>query len=822
MSHFLKIKQKSPQTKFLIEISVIIFLIVTNFMLGSYFRENLLNVAWIKDDVIHIGVANNFRETGDFAVPFTQYPPAWRDATYNQIITIHPESITIPHSGKCPIYYILLGSFYELLDTSAKELYLHASLFSNLLSSIFLILFFILIKKKTNLEIAIFSSVLIILISPLTWMNARVLPLILLYIFSITSLFFLDRKKTHYLIFGVLTGLGQLTHPFGLFMGVSYSLFLILNREFKGFLIVLVAWHAILIPWFLRNYYFFGDISHGLGIPFGKIISNFLTFLPQKDFSGFSGNDLILPSLVKGISETLNPIQVFNSSFSAAWSLYHIDFLLLFLIILVPFAFMSIKEPKKNLKYKIITIGGIISFFILIINVDETILQILTLFIIIPSLLVLLNKKFKIIDDGIPRFYIFILLLLYVSLVGIFFYANLTQDPILEGTRMILFAVLLLVPISIQGFFKVTHKTLSNLTNSTKKKISFVILILVLSPIVFQLAEGIESTANYDAWWYQSDQIKEINDWIRKNVPPDSKLSSNQPFITYLGTGIKTVKLPAFENFKELEQFQQYFGIDYFIVYDLTSIKRGDQTFPTLSKMIVDVKITLFTGGSMERIYQIEGSYIGTPSFKLHNLRENLIVMHTNNVDEKSIVKKLLYEYRFNTDETQLKELKNKAANLELNGLDRGAMLVYTNIINLEPLDFGSMEAKTRLLIKLDDESGTKKAFKYLDSSYLIYIEFLRSESFNKSADYLEPLHQQFIQSWLLYLKSIDDKSALANLYEKIMKQDRFNLEAILGAADAYAKKGDNAVALHYYELALGLSENKSEILDKINELKTK
>jgi len=173
-----------------IEISIIVFLVGMNVIIGSYLRENLLDIIWVGDDAIHIGVAKSFSENGSFVTPFTRVLGSF---SVDYLIETYPK-IEFPQITKGPIHYILLGSFFKLMGTNVEDFYLHASIFSNILTSIFLIIFFFWIRTRFSLIIALFSSILILLLPFFIYTSARVYLYPTLFIFSISALFFLERK----------------------------------------------------------------------------------------------------------------------------------------------------------------------------------------------------------------------------------------------------------------------------------------------------------------------------------------------------------------------------------------------------------------------------------------------------------------------------------------------------------------------------------------------------------------------------------------------------------------------------------------------------
>ncbi|MDE2588121.1 MAG: glycosyltransferase family 39 protein, partial [Patescibacteria group bacterium] len=235
--------------KYAINLTIILFLFISNLMIGQYFRNNLEDVLWNSDAVIHISVAHSFQVHKTFDLTFLQNNPSIPDA--DNFIVSYP-SVIQTYYDKGPVYYVLLGSFYQLLGTTPNNFYFHASIFNNILVWVFLVLFFFFIKNKFNLQTAFFSSILVLFTPYTAWIGSGVLLYFPFMIFCLAALFFLGKKKKHYFLFGIFTGLACLTHPYGIFIGSAYCLFLLINREFRGFLITFAAWNLTLLPWLMR------------------------------------------------------------------------------------------------------------------------------------------------------------------------------------------------------------------------------------------------------------------------------------------------------------------------------------------------------------------------------------------------------------------------------------------------------------------------------------------------------------------------------------------------------------------------------------------
>ena len=85
------------------------FLISLNFFLASEYRDGLLSVLWVGDDVFHINIADSFRTDKTFSLNYisTGYIKYSAEDFLNKV-----EPFPSPQASKGPIYYILLGTVF--------------------------------------------------------------------------------------------------------------------------------------------------------------------------------------------------------------------------------------------------------------------------------------------------------------------------------------------------------------------------------------------------------------------------------------------------------------------------------------------------------------------------------------------------------------------------------------------------------------------------------------------------------------------------------------------------------------------------------------
>lgn len=614
----------------------LILLICSNFIVGMYLRDNLYKIIWFGGDVYHMGVAQDFRKHGTFKIPYLTQDLLGN--SLSETIKNYPTTF-VEEGGKGPIYYVFLGTFLNLLGTTPKDFYFHASVFSNITSSAFLVIFFFVIRNKFNEVTAIASTIVLSFLPFFAWVSVRVLPDTGVFLLlSITAFLFLEKKIKHYLFFGLFTGLAHLTHEFGVLLGVAYVIFLFINREFKGALLVFVSWTVTLSPWLIRNYYYFGDVGQGLYLPFSTYISKiFSNIFHSGSFTAVSA--LSNPSIVKSI-QTFTPFQVFIESFyQELISEYYMGYLIIFLILFSGFAFLTIEKLRLKKFIFLIPVG--ISYYLVNLYVNNVYVQFAFLFVIPVFLVYFFYKKGKsVFINKIPRIYAFIIWFVFCCLVAFFFTALVFVREVPE-TRQIMFPIFLLIPISMIGFNNVlSHflkkkiKTKSQLTNSLDPEpnrftnsilnlknefyMPLIMFVIVLTPIIYQEMVGIQFENGYAFLVFAHDDYSLLESWIQSHIH-EGTIVSDLPSRVFEITGLSAVPIPHLDwGPIQSEQYLEYYNASYLVFYNANMYQ--PDTDVTLKngyyRLITHMPNWYF---SYDEVYYDSNSHV----FKLTNLINN-------------------------------------------------------------------------------------------------------------------------------------------------------------------------------------------------------
>lgn len=858
-------KNNRKKKVFAIEITFIVILVITNFIIGDFLRENILNVLWLDtDDALNSNVANSFREEKNFELDFRSYYIFQYDI--NETFRLYP-TISTEYGGKGPIFYILLGTFYEMLDTKPGDFYYHGSIFGNIISSSFLILFFLVIKRYFNLRIAIFSSLLVLLTPFLSWNSARILPIGLFPVFAISAFFFLKKSNSHYFFYALFAGLSHLTHPFGIWIAISYPIFLLFNKEFKGFVITFLTWIGVLFPWFVRNYYEFKQIGVGLYIPFSTEISSLFSFLPSK---------VVHPTIYDYFpQERLSEVTI--NIFATLWGtlenindLYNMDFLIIFLLIFTGFAFFKLDKLQKNLKIVFLFFYSVIITLIAAsFAITDSSLQIF--FVLgLPIILVLLLWKFNnsLFIRPIPRFNSFVLFFGIFSVLG-YFYTAFFFDREVPTTRQLMFLFFLLTPIAIFGLENIINTVKSKIPRINSKTTGILIVGLVLLPISTQLVYGIYEINNFwsdrlPAYRWQSENSKQLNLWADKNVPKDAIVMTNLPSRAFLGTGLKAIHMPppwlesTFDE-ENIIKFMKFYHVTHIFFYDV----------PLWSVAHIYAAINNpFSGSTYELIYTLGNSQIiKNESILNANISEpSLYFKKANFLDaygNKDEAKKIYTEIEFSNYQLETNELLIMCDKLNEYGMVERALSRCVDYEKSYFLKKGTEPGKKIYEIQniindfLDEQKYYKKLEKYEKIIYLgnfnenflidllkfsihlnkdpeIIITFYDSlidyykyqiDSYRrKDFDKFQSLEQTLIQalkSKANFLLNQEDYHKAYYVYQEVVSINKFDADIWKKQGQYHEIQGSLGQAIQAYEFALQLEPRNQFLIEKIKELKS-
>ena len=743
----MQLKLSKNNQKYL-SIICVVLLITINLVTSFYLYDTFNQSIWLSDDALHISAANSFSNENNFELNFILAFDKKQDI---ETILQYDSDISSSYSRGI-LHHMLLGSFYYVLDTQPADFVFHASTFSFILSSILIILFFFLIRKYFDIKIAIISSIFLVLFPYFAWESTRSLPTLLSYLFIISSLFFLGKKSTHYLTFGFFMALSHMTHPLGIVLGFSYVVYLLIHREFKGALITFFSWNVFLLPYYVRNYYFWQDIGVGLYLPFSSKLSQYLDFIPHQKVSDLYTNNLF----------SMNSSQIqFHEPFLILFYMFKefeaasLGYLILILFISI-FSFLSIKKLKqksftnqigyftkkyfhfkiKSLQHNIILVIFIMLILLLftIIMMTDLIMGVIsntfyfypnTLFFVensdwtnwknnfwhdlptqsFPSVIgiilitivllsfIIIRSKFNHFIEIKSRYHSFIIYYLVINLFAYYYIASSTFD-LSPANRHIMIIIYLLIPFSISGFNKLLN--LSKTISSRRKILSILFVMLLFLPIGSQFLTGLDffhdngSSLVLQNSKFEKNQL--FYSYLRDNYSKSDKFVTNLPADLFVRTGFTSVGTVSNFTCLETERFLDHFTPDYYVFY----LKNN---FP------IDKSYTVSNANyRFSQITSIDTALDATNDYDVVDIispediyKQKISFLKSNGY--------LQNDYIYDGEVSKSWDsLKQKANNYFNNNEYDKSLMIYEKMFYLEPFEFDIVIPLTEILIITSDD----------------------------------------------------------------------------------------------------------------------
>jgi hypothetical protein len=530
-------------------------------------------ILWKYDDTEHLNLAYNLFHGKGLTREFI-------DLEANTIKKNIPalekyDQISSHLATKNPLYYVPLGIWLYITNANYETWNFYGSLFNLALTSFCVIVFYFLIKRYFGIWIAAFATPVLATMPALIWFSVRSRVDILLFLFVLLSLYFAAKKPNiqNVITTGIFVSLAHLSHPTGNIIGLAILAYYLLKKKFKYSLIFMSTWLLILTPWLVRNYISFGDAIRGFGIPLPR---NVLTTL------GLVSPDA--PRLNRNV-EPFDPISIIDTlkgMINEFSNVYGMDYFLIFISFSI-FAFVCFSSLKKGLestKNKVFFIIWIITYlfaltYMLLFKSDGKDLgfQILILFLI-PLVSILYIKLFTqhktVFTLNNNNIYLILVIFVLLNFLVYFLYSH-HYGRVTPETRILFQCLYMLIPLSILGIKKLLEVLFSFTAQKHRKKIIMIsmsiILILYSSEQYFSGIETIQEKRHEP--YYEKDYAHTMNNWIKENIPRDSKIASDMPHIVLLKTGLPSVNFQHWykDNIDYEKWIIKKFDIDYLVFY---------------------------------------------------------------------------------------------------------------------------------------------------------------------------------------------------------------------------------------------------------------
>ena len=686
----LKLVQNSfLKNRYYVDIILICVIIILNVFFASMLRDTaIITVNSWYDDAYHLNVANNLRNGNGFVNSVAGYLHSY---SFADLIKNFP-NVSNPFNGYGPIYHILLAGFLIIISPDGSQLYYTGSIFNTILTSCFFIIYFIFSSKYFGRTVAFFSSLVVVMLPNMVSYSVHVLVYPVVFIFIISALFFLKQNTQNYFLFGLFSGLAHLVHPLGVIPAISYSVFLLSERKFKGALIVFGTSTFVLIPWMIRNILTFDSLGKGFAIPFASRLNNFFNpDIPVLDYS-ISENIKSLPSLVPSTLET---------SFNYALSLFNVHFAT-FLLILAPLTIFALFNydylKSKKTRFVLLISAALILYLILTTLTNQTLfIRLIPIGIILPlSVLLLffrmkndfqgtltLKEALRHYSDPIKfRLYLYGLFFGIFTFLGVIFL--MTQSSNTSFDLRLLFPIyLIFIPFVVFSLKKVLSSMIRFFSPWQNSLQIFIVLGLILIPFsANDFLPGIESLNNhpFNFGYAETESSKKVNDWIFENLPQNSIIATNSPSTLFLTTGMDVVQFPIdVENYLIFDQFINHYEPNFFVSYGLSSVTPfsvEDENFPKY----------VFT-----ELYSVRDNKDITIAFKILNIDELInkkfrYITSTNNaLEPDSVIEQILYTTYPQYLQQEILELEEQRKIFESNKQYSDALIIAEKQIQIDP-----------------------------------------------------------------------------------------------------------------------------------------
>ncbi len=752
------------------------FLFFMNIFIGSFFWDVSNTISVVSDETVHLSVARSFINGENFLIG---YIPSFLsdEFTVNQIIETDQDYLG-PYNRPI-IFHIFLGSFLSIFNIQYDEQLFYSSIFSNVLGSIFLVIFFITVKKLFNLQTAIFTSLILMTCNYTVFYTLRPIPIGLFLVFASASLLFLEKKNFHFAMFGALIGLAHMNAADALLLGTSYIVILLAQKKFRGATIVFLIWNVTLIPIYLRNFYIHKDVGVGLYIPFSNIVSELFNFLPSET-EKFNTSNIFLREV--DFSRLISFESFYFDSIENLFSFHFGYFLFSLIIIAIVILFIYYVRSRFNSSVDFKSIS--------------------------------LFKKF-------PEISYLIILFLSISVLSNFYLSYTSNFEFFAGNKHIIFSLFLLVALFIFGIGKTIDKISEYRIYILK--ISTIVLVILTSSSIVDSVYGLTMMDDPSRMRHytqsQLNEIEQMIDWESKHIPTDTIISSNNSGDQKLRTGLTSIMIPSDLSCKNLDKYLTHFNIKYVIWYhkDITHSSQ-ELIFSAINHS--KYKFEKVFDSEVSEIYEIKlrENILNDVKNQLYVITQfeyqNDLNIHLDMLD--------FYEFMLNFDNQVIPYFCDvNKSDYELQNDFRIQMMQDIDFRDLSKIYFETSffnSLKTNIDLNIKNEN-----IEEILLNYDRLIRFYETAKSNPFSDWRVFSTNQinFLFEAADFYKMYSFETKELRIYEKILEIDYDNVRAWLGKAELLEDYGFFTQAIDAYENALRVdSEHHEKIQKKLIELK--
>ena len=865
--------------KNIINLVIIIGLISIISLISFHNYQFTSKIIFTVDDNIYLSIATNFLETGKFEIDyFTKNYPMY-DFSLDKLFDQRPEiSHTMNERGI--LYFLLLATAIKISDTTIENHYLTGAVLNSILSSFLAILFFFFIKRRFNLEIAIYSTALLITSPFFGWWSARSVPYPLLYLFVVSSLFFLGKTKKDYFIFGIFSGIALFTHPFAVIIPAGYISFLMYKKEFRGIGYVVLGFLLIMTCWFIYSSISGVDFDFDIIFPFATQI-----------FSENSSTSINLNNNIKISTDVIDTSEVLFNGLSNLQALYALQWIGIFCFITLSISFA--KNKMSLVIYLILTL--LVAVILVFLNEFSLgISESIVIFLVIPISIFLICLKLK--TTVVSREISILSISAFLGILAFFALNNLLNN---DGTLykiLIFHSIFFLIPICFFGINKITSLNYLNLFPFkliTKFKFNPILFVIFVFLLGYSIINYNQTISAHEAYIESPTEII-LNQKINELLPSGSSIASSHPESTALRTNNKVIPFPdlysntwsypwSTENMVKFDSILNHYSISHIVLY-----KNANSNQPNykLESVFHDYEVIYSKHGSsilkikpLNTLKLVEDFDLFISKNDLLNIYQTIEKMYYINFldndlsrsspefsDIKIDIDKLIEQksQNFNSQQITVDFFSHVSNNEFLKAFTMIKNVFFWNEVfsiyghTTSPIDF-----KDKSQIKnIHDETDCPKIIsfqnelldelipinvsynifhgfqdimlqliticyntsdKYEDDVISIALKSLDNLILNRSnvpSDKIESYFDTLISLSSIFEENNDNREA-SQIYQKMLKIDRFNPDLWEKVGDKYVLLNEKNLAIYSYEQAVKYSSHPEEITLKFKNLKT-
>ena len=531
-------------------------LLLSLFVLSRYPFISLLERSRVGDDLLYVSVADNLRKGNGLASDILIWRQILAKTPTGETTYRYEEWEEVSHliHNVGPIYPLFLAAVFIVSSAHSPSWYIVAVLANSAVAILVIAAIYLFALRIFDRKTALLASIAAALLPSLYWYSMQARPLPLFFLLVIFAFIAASRASgvKGWLLVGALAAVAHLTHGLGILIIATFLLWCLIERRFKDSLFLMIPYVGLMLPWMIRNQLIFGDFTLGTAIPATTILGLFGIKY------GYISS--------QGVSTTSN-----------------------FSVLQVLFNMHNDLTQRYNMEYVP-----------------------LLLFFAICGLYWYRNRRVL-----VPQF-----IFLILSLLGYLCIAFVTNRATPE-TRYLMGSFLVLLPLSMYGFINIVFASFSKVSIWLTKQGMEVsptlltniartgIILLLLGGMVISLVDFAADLDETNKTYAETSEELQLHELLRqRQLPETTVLLTNNPYITYLYTGMESLYLRSEEaNVTQIEWLIVRYDVDYIVIYCYQN--HPPEARSQLNLLARNPGITVIYSAPSIRLYEVTDFVVG-------------------------------------------------------------------------------------------------------------------------------------------------------------------------------------------------------------------